>query len=667
MTQNNIRNFCIIAHIDHGKSTLADRFLELTKTVEDRKMREQLLDQMDLERERGITIKLQPVRMRYNVKITNSKLQIQNKSQNSKSETNFPISQFPNSDTQSENSKPASQEYILNLIDTPGHVDFSYEVSRSLAAVEGTILLVDATKGIQAQTLANLYLALEQDLVIIPVVNKIDLKNAMVEKVTAEIAELLGINPEEVIKISAKQGTNIEEVLKAVIKKIPPPQRDFQKPLRALVFDSIYDSYKGIIAYVRIADGHIRPFEKIKMMAADSETEALEIGIFKPHLEKTDLLQAGEIGYIATGLKEINKCRVGDTITNLFPFREELETDSSTDAPLTSSQEKNNTHSQPLPKRELIPLPGYKKVKPMVFASVYPTEGGDYLELRATLEKLKLNDASLSFEPESSPALGRGFKCGFLGVLHLEIITERLNREYNLDLIVTTPSVKYKIIKTNKEKQSIFSPADLPDASLIEEIQEPWVKLEIITPKEYLGQVMNFTENYRSEYKNTNYLTSNRTILTYEIPLSDIIVDFHDGLKSVSSGFASLNYELIGYRPGNLIRLDILVAEEKINAFSRIVPEKDAYSIGRQTVERLKDLIPRQNFAIAIQAAISGKIIARETVKPFRKDVTAKLYGGDVTRKRKLLEKQKKGKKRMRSFGKVEIPQEAFVAVLRKE
>ncbi len=635
--KNNIRNFCIIAHIDHGKSTLADRFLELTKTVEDRKMKEQLLDQMDLERERGITIKLQPVRMIYNVKMSNKTSEIQ-----------YPIF---NSDTQNESSKPISQRYILNLIDTPGHVDFSYEVSRSLAAMEGAILLVDATKGIQAQTLANLYLALEQDLVIIPAVNKIDLKNAMVEKVTAEIAELLGVGEEEIIKISAKQGTNIEKVLEAIIEKVPPPQTDFKKPLRALVFDSVYDSYKGIIAYVRIIDGQIKPFEKIKMMAAKSETETLEVGIFNPKLEKTDLLKAGEIGYIATGLKEINKCRVGDTITNLFSSRE---------FPLCKRRSEGFLE-------KIIPLAGYKEIKPMVFASVYPTEGGDYLELRAALEKLKLNDASLSFEPESSPALGRGFKCGFLGMLHLEIITERLSREYNLDLIVTTPSVKYKIIKSNGEKQSIFSPADLPDPSLIEKIQEPWVKLEIITPKEYLGQVMNFTENYRAEYQNTGYLTSDRTILTYEIPLSDIIVDFHDGLKSVSSGFASLNYELIGYRAGNLIRLDILVAEEKMSAFSRIVPEKDAYSIGRKTAERLKDLIPRQNFAIAIQAAIGGKIIARETIQPFRKDVTAKLYGGDVTRKRKLLEKQKKGKKRMRSFGKVEIPQEAFVAVLKKE
>ena len=622
--QNNIRNFCIIAHIDHGKSTLADRFLELTKTVEDRKMKEQLLDQMELERERGITIKLQPVRMKYKlVESRKSKVESQDKIHNS--------------------------EYILNLIDTPGHVDFTYEVSRSLAAAEGAVLLVDATKGIQAQTLANLYLALDQDLVIIPVVNKIDLKNAMTEKVTAEISELLGVDPEEVIQISAKRGTNIEEVLKAVVEKVPSPKRELEKPLRALVFDSVYDSYKGIIAYVRIVDGQIKPFEKIKMMVAQTETEALEIGVFRPQLEKTDLLQAGEIGYIATGLKEIDKCRVGDTIT-------ESKVKS---MPLRGSGGQKS--------KVIEPLPGYKEIKAVVFASIYPTEGGDYLELCVALEKLKLNDAALSFEPESSPSLGRGFKCGFLGMLHLEIITERLSREYDLDLIVTTPSVEYKIIKTDEKEKSIFSPADLPDPSLFQEIREPWAKLEIITPQEYLGQVMSFTENYRVEYKNTDYLTSNRIILTYEIPLSDIIVDFHDGLKGASSGFASLNYELIGYRPGKLIKLDILVAEERVNAFSRIVPEKDASSIRRKTVERLKNLIPRQNFAIAVQAAIGGKIIARETIRPFRKDVTAKLYGGDVTRKRKLLEKQKKGKKRMRSFGRVEIPQEAFVAVLRRE
>ncbi len=581
-------------------------------------MKEQLLDQMELERERGITIKLQPVRMKYRL-VESQKLKVESQD------------------------KIHDSEYILNLIDTPGHVDFTYEVSRSLAATEGAVLLVDATKGIQAQTLANLYLALDQDLVIIPVVNKIDLKNAMTEKVTAEISELLGVNPEEVIQISAKRGTNIEEVLKAVVEKVPPPKRELEKPLRALVFDSVYDSYKGIIAYVRIVDGQIKPFEKIKMMVAQTETEALEIGVFKPQLKKTDLLQAGEIGYIATGLKEIDKCRVGDTITSPKNIGDKKSIDA------------------------VKPLSGYKEIKAVVFASIYPTEGGDYLELRAALEKLKLNDAALSFEPESSPSLGRGFKCGFLGMLHLEIIAERLSREYDLDLIVTTPSVEYKIIKTDEKMKSIFSPADLPDPSLIKEIQEPWAKLEIITPQEYLGQVMNFTENYRVEYKNTDYLTSSRIILTYEIPLSDIIVDFHDGLKSASSGFASLNYELIGYRPGKLIKLDILVAEEKVNAFSRIVPEEDASLIGRKTAERLKDLVPRQNFAIAVQAAIGGKIIARETIRPFRKDVTAKLYGGDVTRKRKLLEKQKKGKKRMRSFGRVEIPQEAFVAVLRRE
>lgn len=606
MSQQNTRNFCIIAHIDHGKSTLADRFLELTKTVEDRKMKNQLLDQMDLERERGITIKLQPARMEY----------------------------------ESEN-----QKYILNLIDTPGHVDFAYEVSRSLAAVEGAILLVDATQGIQAQTLANLYLAMEQNLEIIPVINKIDMPNAMIEKVSKEISDLIGTDEDEIIKISAKTGENVEKVLEEVIKKVPYPKGGKNKPARALIFDSYFDSYKGVVAQVRMIDGKIEKGDQIYFLGTKTRSEIIELGVIKPQLEKTELLEAGAVGYIATGLKEVGKCRVGDTITKYessFKDAKEIE-------------------------EKIKPLPGYKEVKPTVFASLYPVDGDDYPELRDALEKLKLNDASLSFEPESSTALGRGFRCGFLGMLHLEIISERLTREYDMNLVITTPSVSYKIIKSDGKEIIIFSPADMPDPGLIQKIQEPWAKLEIILPKDRIGSIMKLAENSRALYKSTNYLSEDRVILEYEIPLINIIVDFYDNLKSVSSGFASMNYESIGFKPGDLIKLDIIVAEERVEAFSRIVPRSESQEEGKRIVSKLKDVIPRQNFAIALQAAISGKIIARETISPFRKDVTAKLYGGDVSRKRKLLEKQKKGKKKMKSFGKVEIPQEAFLSVLKKK
>ena len=639
MSQKNIRNFCIIAHIDHGKSTLADRFLELTETVEERKMKKQVLDQMDLERERGITIKLQPVRMVYTYKIPNTKYQTLNKISNS---DKIPLNpSFPK--------RGIDSEYILNLIDTPGHVDFSYEVSRSLAAVEGAILLVDATQGIQAQTLANLYLALEQDLTIIPVINKIDMPNAAPEEVAKEISDLIGVEKEEIIKISAKTGENVREVLEEVIKKVPAPKGNNRKPARALIFDSYFDSYKGAVAQARIVDGRINKGDKIYFLGAKAESEIIELGIMKPELTETEFLEAGDIGYIATGLKEVSKCRVGDTITKI---------------PNTKYQILNNNDTCDV--KNIEPLSGYKEIKPVVFASMYPVDGDDYLELRDALEKLKLNDASLSFEPESSSALGRGFRCGFLGMLHLEIVSERLGREYNMNLVITTPSVLYQVVKRSGEEITIFSPADLPDPSAIAEIQEPWAKLEIVLPKDRIGAVMKLAENSRAIYKSANYLSQDRVILTYEAPLINIIVDFYDNLKSVSSGFASLNYELIGFRKEDLIKVDILVSGERVEAFSRIVPRSKSYEEGKRIVEKLKDAIPRQNFAVPLQAAISGKIIARETIKPFRKDVTAKLYGGDVSRKRKLLEKQKKGKKKMKSFGKVEIPQEAFLSVLKK-
>jgi len=641
MSQQNTRNFCIIAHIDHGKSTLADRLLELTKTVETRKMKAQLLDQMDLERERGITIKLQPARMMY--KIPNPKTQIPIKSQNS----NDQKLKIENCEL-----KIADSEYVLNLIDTPGHVDFAYEVSRSLAAVEGAILLVDATQGIQAQTLANLYLAMEQNLEIIPVINKIDMPNAMVPETAKEIKDLIGTDENEIIKISAKTGENVEKVLEEIVKRVPAPSGEKDKPLRALIFDSYFDSYKGVVAQVRIVDGKINKGEEIYFMSAKAKSEVLELGVMKPQLEKTEFLEAGDIGYIATGLKEVGKCRVGDTITKVSSIKYQV---SSTDKNIYDN--KNIT---------IKPLPGYKEVRPAVFASIYPVDGDDYPGLRDALEKLKLNDASLSFEPESSTALGRGFRCGFLGMLHLEIVGERLTREYDMNLVVTTPSVSYKIKKRNGEEITIFSPADMPDPGTIEEIQEPWARLEIVSPKDRIGAVMKLAEKSRAIYKSTNYLSEGRVVLIYEIPLINIIVDFYDNLKSISSGFASMNYELIGFVSGDLIKLDILVAEERVEAFSRIVPREESQEEGKRIAAKLKDIIPRQNFAVAIQAAISGKIIARETIRPFRKDVTAKLYGGDVSRKRKLLEKQKKGKKKMKSFGKVEIPQEAFLSVLKK-
>jgi len=599
---NNIRNFCIIAHIDHGKSTLADRFLELTSTVEKRKMKEQYLDTMDLERERGITIKLQPVRMDYRF---------------------------------------AGQDYILNLIDTPGHVDFSYEVSRSLAAVEGAILLVDATKGVQAQTLANLYLAQQQKLTIIPVINKIDLPGSRVSQVEDEIQNLLGDPETEIFKISAKDGKGVEELLQAVVKKVPPPKIKINCSARALVFDSSYDAFKGVLAYIRLSDGEIKKGDKIMFLASKTRVEVLEIGVFRPQLKTTGKLVSGEIGYIATGLKEVAACRVGDTIT-FWP------------APA-----------------DVAPLAEYQEPKPMVFASFYPAvlekqEAQDYNLLRDALGKLKLSDAALVFEPESSDALGRGFKCGFLGMLHLEIVSERLRREYNLELIVTTPSVVYQIKKRNGDELTIYSPQQLPDPSHIDKVREPWVKLEVIGPSEYLGVVMKLLQSLGGLYLDTQYIGTQRVVISYEAPLREIIVDFYDKLKSATSGYASMSYEIIGWRNDDLVRLDILVAQEPVEAFARIIPRHKAAGEGRVIVEKLKELLPPQMFAVAIQAAVGGKIVAREDLAARRKDVTAKLYGGDVTRKNKLLDKQREGKKKMRDRGRVNIPQEVFLKVLKK-
>jgi len=594
----NVRNFCIIAHIDHGKSTLADRLLEITKTVEMRKMKEQLLDQMDLERERGITIKLQPVRMNYS---------------------------------------SGGQEYILNLIDTPGHIDFNYEVSRSLAAVEGAILLVDATKGVQAQTLSNLYLAIEQGLEIIPAVNKIDLPNANIEKTKKEIVHILGCQEDEILEVSGKSGIGVKKLLEKVIEKIPYPKGEGKNPLKALIFDSKYDTYKGVVAYVRIFDGEVKAEDKIFMMAGKAESGVVEVGYLKPDLKKCQKLIAGDIGYVATGFKSVEHCRVGDTIT--------LENKIS----------------------EVQALPGYKKVIPMVYASFYPIEGDDYNFMRDALDKLKLNDAAFTFEPESNQALGRGFRCGFLGMLHLEIIQSRLEREFEISPTITTPSVIYEIkLVGQKEKIKIYSATELPDPSSIEEIFEPYVKLNIVSPGAYLGSIMEVMKNTRANYKNTEYINSERMVLEFECPLTDVIINLHDDLKSASSGYASMNYEITEYKPYDLAKLDILVAGERIEAFSRIIPREKAFSEGKKTVEKLKESIPKQNFQIALQASIGAKIIARETIKAFRKDVTSKLYGGDVTRKRKLLEKQKKGKKKMKNIGKVSIPSEAFLAVLKK-
>ncbi len=587
---SSIRNFCIIAHIDHGKSTLADRFLEVTATVEKRKMQEQLLDQMDLERERGITIKLQPVRMDY-------------------------------------------QGHVLNLIDTPGHVDFSYEVSRSLAAVEGAILLVDASQGIQAQTLANLYLALEQNLTIIPVLNKIDLPAADVPKVTKEIVHLLGCEPQEILAVSAKTGQGVEAVLTEIIKRVAPPTSADEK-LQALIFDSSFDEYRGVVADIRVVGGQVKKGDNVKYLATGAVGEVLEVGVFKPQLQPKENLTAGEIGYIVTGLKNVEECRVGDTI------------------------------GRPDSK----PLAGYREVKPMVFAGLFCKEGDDYPQLREALEKLKLNDASLVFEPENSPALGFGFRCGFLGMLHLDIVQERLKREYDLDLIVTVPSVAYRLTTTDGKRKIIKSPQELPDASKIETVEEPLMKLDIVSPKDYLGNIMELVAVKRGVYQTTEFLDETIAVLHYTIPLAALVIDFYDKLKSVSQGYASMNYDFADYQKADVRKLDVLVAGDKVEALSTIVYADEAYNVGKKVTKELKDVLPRQMFEVKLQAAIGGTIIASEKIPAMRKDVTAKLYGGDVTRKRKLLEKQKKGKKKMMAMGvgKVDIPAEAFMAVLKR-
>ncbi len=596
--EKNIRNFSIIAHIDHGKSTLADRLLELTGTVEKRKMRDQYLDKMELERERGITIKMQPVRM------------------------NYTLNAIP---------------YTLNLIDTPGHVDFSYEVSRSLSCVEGAILLVDAVKGVQAQTLANYYLAKKVNLKIIPVINKVDLENAQIKEAEKELSSLTNIPINNILKISAKSGQGTSELLTEIIKQIPPPSTNINMPLRALVFDSFYDKFKGAVAYIRVFEGTIKKGDKIKLIAANAETEILEIGFLKPELQAGAKIQSGEIGYIATGIKDLSKIKIGDTITHATT---------------------PNTN----------PLEGFQEPRSVVFASFYPSSADDFDILRKALLEVKLSDSSIFFEPEQSEALGRGFRCGFLGILHLDIIQERLKREFNLKLIISTPSVNYKIKSLQSGKElSIHSASELSETEKYE-IQEPWVKLEILTPPKYLSNIMELATQYRGELGETMLLTENLLILKYNIPLAEIVTDFYDKLKSASSGFASMNYEIGDYKKGNLFKLDILIAEKVIGAFSRILPEEKIYPTGRALVKKLKELIPAQLFPVAIQASTKGRIIARETIKALKKDVTGYLYGGDRTRKMKLWQKQKKGKKKMKELGKgtVDIPSQVFFEILKK-
>jgi len=640
ITSQNIRNFCIISHIDAGKSTLADRLLELTGTVEKRKMRAQFLDMMDLEREKGITIKLQPVRMEYetDLRVALSDMPFAKGHASrprpfAEGKRSWSLDTRPYCDSQWQPLRHAL--YTLNLIDTPGHVDFSYEVSRSLAAVEGAVLLVDASQGVQAQTLANLHLAQEQNLAIIPVVNKIDLAQARTEETVKEISQLLDINQDEVIRISAKKGTNIEKVLEAVVRKIPSPSGQSDSPLRALIFDSKYDSYQGVIAYIRVVDGRIRKGEQIITLASNASTEVKEVGVFKPQLTKADLLQAGQIGYLVTGLKEVIQCRVGDTITN----------------------------EGKSPK----PLPGYHEPKPMVFASFYPTDADDYDLLKDGLAKLKLNDASLQYEPESTQGLGRGFRGGFLGTLHLEIVSERLKREYGLNLVISSPTVSYQVITKSPEKElAVSSPADLPEVNKIKETKEPWLDLEIITPSQYLGRLMELLNQTRGQYQESQYLTPERVLIKYQAPLNEIIIDFYDKLKNTTAGYASMSYQLKDYQPADLVKLDILVAGQKVEAFSRIVHRDKAYQEGKALVKKLKEVMPAQLFAVSLQAVVAGRIIARENIKAWRKDVTGYLYGGDYSRKRKLLEKQKRGKKKMKQFGQVNIPEEVFLKVLRK-
>ncbi|AEE95912.1 translation elongation factor 4 [Mahella australiensis] len=596
MDKRFIRNFCIIAHIDHGKSTLADRLIERTGAVAQRDMQAQLLDTMEIERERGITIKAQAVRLAYRAKDGNI--------------------------------------YQLNLIDTPGHVDFTYEVSRSLAACEGAVLVVDATQGIEAQTLANVYLAMEHDLEIIPVINKIDLPSADPDMVRREIEEVLGLDAADAPLISAKMGTGIEEVLEQIVQRIPPPTGNESAPLKALIFDSYYDPYKGAVAYVRVKDGYIQPGMTIKMMSSGMTFDVTEVGVFAPRLQPIERLSVGEVGYVAASMKDVRDTRVGDTITDA---------------------------DHPADK----PLPGYKKVTPMVYCGIYPADGAHYEDLRDALEKLQLNDAALVFEPENSAALGFGFRCGFLGLLHMEIVQERLEREYDMDLVTTAPSVIYRIVKTDGSEMMLDNPTNMPPTTEIDHIEEPVVEAQIMTPSDYVGAIMELCQERRGVFKDMSYLDEKRVMLRYELPLNEIIFNFFDALKSRTRGYASLDYELKGYKEADLVKLDILLNGEVVDALSTIVHRDKAYARGRAIAEKLKEVIPRQLFEIPIQAAIGQKIIARETVSALRKDVLAKCYGGDVTRKRKLLEKQKEGKKRMRQVGSVELPQEAFMAVLK--
>ena len=591
MEKEKIRNFSIIAHIDHGKSTLADRLLEYTGAVKDREMYDQFLDKMELERERGITIKAQTVRLKYN-------------------------------------------GYILNLIDTPGHVDFSYEVSRSLAACEGAILVVDASQGVEAQTLANVYLALDNDLEIIPVINKIDLPNADIDRVKEEIESVIGLDASDAVAVSAKEGIGIKEVLDVIVEKVPPPSGNNRNPLKALIFDSWYDSYQGVVALIRIFDGMIKKGDTIRFMATGKKCEVQKLGIYEPYAKEVELLNVGEVGFVITGIKNIKDIKVGDTITSDVNPAEK-------------------------------PLPGFQNVKPMVFAGFYPIDTGDYDELRESLEKLALNDSAFSFEPETSQALGFGFRCGFLGLLHMEIVQERLEREYEIDLITTAPTVIYKVTNKKGEVFEIQNPSELPDAVEIEYIEEPFILANIHTPPDYLGGILKLCEEKRGIQKNIKYLDTNRIMVEYELPLNEIVLDFYDKLKSVSRGYASMDYHFSEYKKSNLVKLDILINGEPVDALSVIVHRDNAYYRGRDLCSKLKEIIPRQLFEVVIQAAIGAKVIARTTVKALRKNVTAKCYGGDITRKRKLLEKQKEGKKRMKDIGKVSIPQEAFLAVLK--
>ena len=595
MQKDHIRNFSIIAHIDHGKSTLADRLIEMTGTLTKREMEAQILDSMELERERGITIKDQAVQSLYTAR--------------------------------------DGQQYMLNFIDTPGHVDFNYEVSRALAACEGALLVIDASQGIEAQTLANTYLALDNDMEIIPVINKIDLPSADPDKVKKEIEDVIGIDASEAVLCSAKTGQGVEDILEAIVKRIPPPEGEGEKPLKALVFDSKFDPYKGVILYLRVYDGQVRKGMKIRMMATGAAYEVTEVGVFKPALVNVDTLNSGEVGFLAAAIKTVGEARVGDTVT---------------DAAHPAAE----------------PLPGYRKATPMVFCGLYPVENTDYDNLRDALEKLQLNDASLLFEPETSTALGFGFRCGFLGLLHMDVIRERLEREYNLNLITTAPNVIYQIHRTNGEVEMVDNPSLFPDPTLIESVEEPYVNATIIVPKDYVGAVMELSQEKRGDYENMTYLDEDRVMVHYALPLSEIIYDYFDRLKSCSRGYASLDYELSGYRAGDLVKLDILLNGDPVDALSAIVHRENAQFQGRKLVERLRSLIPRQQFQIPVQAAIGNKIIAREDVAALRKDVLAKCYGGDISRKRKLLEKQKAGKKRMKQVGTVELPQEAFMAIL---